>query len=344
MIRLTRLSCLVVALALCAPCVAAQGRHVFVLSSGSVFTFSGQVTLPPLPASPIVGQPSNQFSVQGAADVDLTLSAGVATNGQLVTGGVVSPTSPLMANVPNPIPFLPPLATMSVTGLSLEITSPPFAITQGNFSTMVTTNILAGTANVTTLGSTSTIPLGGAAPPQAVSGTLVSTPTGFAVTVPLNVTFTFMDPGTGAVGTLTMTGNLVADHQPPNAGTQGISASAGGVQTLVLSTGGPFGGDPFWVLASGSGTSPGTPIGGGFVLPLNADAWFLQSIQAPNQPPFGNNMGTLDAVGKAVATITVPPGLPPSVVGLSFDFAYATASTSGVIGLVSNPFPLVLLP
>ena len=105
-----------------------------------------------------------------------------------------------------------------------------------------------------------------------------------------------------------MAGAFVSGYQPLNSATQGVSVSAGGVQTLQLSTGGAFGGDQYLVLASGSGTSPGLPIGGGFVLPLNVDNWFLQSLQSPNVLPFGNTGGNLDPFGRAVATITVPSG------------------------------------
>jgi hypothetical protein len=249
----------------------------------------------------------------------------------------------LTASIPNPIPFLPPLATMFMTGVTLEVTSPPFPIAAGAFSTMATATLLSGTATVTALGSTTVVPLAGEmSSPQPVAGTLVSTPTGFALSAALNVTFAFADPSTGASGNLTLTGTLVADHQPLNSDTQAISVATGGVQALYLSTGGAFGSNLYQVLGSASGTSPGIPVGG-FTLPLNPDPLFFLSLNFPNQGLLGNTFGTLDANGKATATITIPP-LPPSAAGQTFHMAYAVANASFIIQMVSNPFSLTLIP
>lgn len=340
MIRFARLSCVLALLVAVAP---AQGRHVFIMNSGSVVTYTGQMAIPLFGTQPITGQPSNQFTVEGTAEVDLTVTAGVPTAGQFVSGGVAGPTGPLNAVVT--VPFFGTLASISITGVTLDVTSTPFAVNQGAFTTMAQINLLSGAAVVTALGSTTNIVLGGQqTPPSPLSGTVTAVPGGYTASIPLNnVTFTFTDPASGLGGTLTLAGNFVSDYRPLNSATQGISVSTGGVQTLQLSTGGAFGGDQYLVLASGSGTSPGLPIGGGLVLPLNLDNWFLLSLQSPNQLPFGNTGGNLDPFGKAIATITVPSGLPPSVAGLTFDFAYGTASATGY-GMVSNPFSLVLLP
>lgn len=340
---MTRFARVSYVLALLVAVVPAQGRHVFVMDSGSAITYTGQMQVPLFGTQPITGQPSNQFNVQGTAEVDLTVVAGVPTAGQLVSGGVAGPTGPLNAVVS--VPFFGNLATISITGVTLDVTSTPFAINQGAFTTMAQVNLLSGSAVVTALGSTSNITLGGqATPPSSLSGTVTTVPGGYTASIPLNnVTFTFTDPASGLGGNLTLAGSFVSTYRPLNSATQGVSVSTGGVQTLQLSTGGAFGGDQYLVLASGSGTSPGLPIGGGLVLPLNIDPWFLQSLQSPNVLPFGNTGGNLDSLGRAIATITVPPGLPPSVVGLAFDFAYGTASSTGY-GMVSNPFSLVLLP
>ncbi|MAG55297.1 MAG: hypothetical protein CMJ83_03315 [Planctomycetes bacterium] len=331
----------------------AQGRHVMVLApSQSSFTFSGQVTLPPLPSSNIVGQPNNQFSVVGTMDADLVVNAGTVTSAQLVPGGIAQTVPDLMAIVPNPLPFLPPLGTLNIVGVTLEFVSTDlagvptsFPVVNGTFSTMVVGRVLTGTAMVTALGMTQTINLAGtSAPPQVVTGALTSTPTGFVINTPVSASFTFMDPATGATGSLTLTGTLVADYQPLNSDVQTISVATGGVQTFRLSTGGPFGNDAYALLVSSSGTLPGINLGGGFVLPLNPDATFLYSIQNANLPPLGNTIGTLDGLGRAVATITIPP-LPVAAAGVGFDFAYATVNPGlGTIGLVSNAFPLLLVP
>ncbi|MAB77799.1 MAG: hypothetical protein CMJ89_00470 [Planctomycetes bacterium] len=340
MIWFARVSCV---LALLVSVLPAQGHHVFVMDSGSAITYSGQMQIPLFGSQPITGQPANQFNVEGTAGVDITAVGGVPIAGQLVSGGVAGPTGPINAVVQ--VPFFGTLASIAITGVTLDVTSAPFNINQGAFTTMAQVNLLTGAAVVTALGSTTNIALGGQqTPPSMLSGTVTTVPGGYAASIPLNnVTFTFTDPASGLGGNLTLAGSFNSTYRPLNSATQGVSVSTGGVQTLQLSTGGSFGGDQYLVLASGSGTSPGLAIGGGLVLPLNFDNWFLQSYQSPNVLPFGNTGGALDSMGRAVATITVPTGLPPSVAGLSFDFAYATAGSSGY-GMVSNPFPLVLLP
>ncbi len=335
---------LFVVLAIVSSIAWAQGRHVFVIDSASGFNYSGTATFPPLPSAPVVGQPSN-FTVTGTTDMDLTVSGGSVTGGQMVSGGVINVPN-LNAVVPNIFSFLPPIATISVTGLTMEVTSAPFSVVGGSFNTMATATVLTGSAAVTALGSTTTTPLAGnQSPPQMVSGLMAAAPGGgIAATVPLNLSFSFTDPMTGASGNLMLTGTLNASYQRLNSDTQTISVSQGGVQTLYLSTGGSFGGGNYGVLASASGTVPGTPIGGGFVLPLNFDALFLQTYQMPNLPPLGNTFSTLDGFGRGVATVTVPGGLPPSLAGLSYDLAYATANGAGGITSVSNSFPLTLVP
>lgn len=322
-----------------------QGRHVFVVQPTSSFTFGGTVAIPPLGPQPIVGQPTNSFTASGTADADLTTSGGTATAGQFVPGGLVR-VPPLTAVVPNPLPFLPPAASINVTGTTLEFTSTPFVVAGGMFTTDVTATILSGTATVNVLGlSSSTVPLANTVTtPQTVTGSFVSTPTGYAISVPLNLTFPLNDPATGATGNLTLTGSLIADYQPLNSDTLTVSVSTGGVQTLQVSTGGNFGGDMYAVLASSSGTSPGIILPGGLILPLNPDPTFVASINNANMPPLGNTIGTLDAFGRAVATITVPGGLPPTVAGQTYDFAFATADAAGNVGMVSNPFQLILVP
>ena len=323
---------------------AAQLRHLFVVQPTSAFTFGGQVTLPPLPALPIVGQPTNTFTASGTAHADLITSGGTATGGQFVSGGSVQVPN-LTAVLPNPFPFLPPAATVTVSGVTIEFTSPPFAIAGGSFTTTVSATVLTGTSNVTALGATSVVPLAGlVTTPQTVTGAFVSTPTGYAMSIPLNLNFPIMDPATGATGNINLTGSVVADYQPLNSDTTAISASTGGVQTLYVSTGGGFGGDLYAVLASDAGTAPGIALPGGLILPLNPGPAFLQSVTMPNLGPLGNSLGTLNPLGLAVATITVPGGLPPSAVGATYDFAFATADPAGNVGMVSNPFPLILIP
>jgi hypothetical protein len=101
----------------------------------------------------------------------------------------------------------------------------------------------------------------------------------------------------------------------------------------------------FVLLGSASGTVPGLadPVTG-LVLPLNFDPYFellYASSGAGIVAPF---FGFLDANGNATATVTVPAGTNPSLVGLHLDHAYLTIDLfgTGLMGLASNPVPLEL--
>ena len=100
-----------------------------------------------------------------------------------------------------------------------------------------------------------------------------------------------------------------------------IQVATGGVQPFALDAGAAFGGLTYLLLGSASGSSPGFPIDG-LLLPLNADAYTITTLIAPNSAPLSASLGTLDASGKATAQFTLPGGLPPAFVGLELDHAF----------------------
>ncbi|MEX1024311.1 MAG: PQQ-dependent sugar dehydrogenase [Planctomycetota bacterium] len=123
----------------------------------------------------------------------------------------------------------------------------------------------------------------------------------------------------------------------------GISASAQGRQNLSLHAG-PAEGNRLYVLAgSVTGTSPGFPLHG-LTVPLNIDVYFNSTLAQPNLPPLVNSIGFLDANGDASAAFdlaNVP--LPPFMIGLSADHAFATVQF-GTAQVVSNPVRVNFLP
>lgn len=123
-----------------------------------------------------------------------------------------------------------------------------------------------------------------------------------------------------------------------------LSVSAGGSIGFDLVAGTPRAGDMHLVLASVSGTSPGFRIGA-FTLPLNFDSIFLFSYEQANGPFFPQTLGTIDTSGRSIAGFTIPPRMPPSLVGLRFDFAYATWDSKLPLALssVSNPVSVTLV-
>jgi hypothetical protein len=122
-----------------------------------------------------------------------------------------------------------------------------------------------------------------------------------------------------------------------------ISVATGGVHSLFLNASPSNAGKTHLFLGSVTGTFPGFQAGPVFV-PLNFDAYTLLVLSHPNTPPFGNTLGTLDASGRAVATLTIPAGL-PGIVGLGLHHAFGTlnAFQSGFI-FMSEPAQLTFVP
>ncbi|KAA3605467.1 MAG: hypothetical protein DWQ01_19285 [Planctomycetota bacterium] len=123
---------------------------------------------------------------------------------------------------------------------------------------------------------------------------------------------------------------------------QAMSASAGGQVELQLQAGSEHAFRSYWLLASMSGTEPGTPLPGGqSTLPLNHDAlgdWFLANL---NGPALQNFAGNLDASGGAAATLDTLGPLAPSYIGQTVHFAFALRNPWD---FASNPMALLILP
>ena len=142
----------------------------------------------------------------------------------------------------------------------------------------------------------------------------------------------------------------------PSAGTaQTLTADVGqvvvpwgGTQTLTLDAGGGNASKLYLLLGSTSGTTPGQPVNGQ-LLPLNYDTYFLHTLLHTNSPPLGNSFGILSSSspgpgGMATATFTLPPGLGPTVVGLTLHHAFVVFEWStGAVSLASNAVPVDLV-
>lgn len=129
-----------------------------------------------------------------------------------------------------------------------------------------------------------------------------------------------------------------------NTDTEILSIANGGVQSLFLDAGPTHAGDLFFVAGTASGTTPGTTFGGVDV-PLNLDFYGLFTIANPNAPPLGNTFGLLDPLGRAVSTITVPPGSNPTLAGLTLHHA-GLLLDSGTLAAekATEAIPLALTP
>ena len=169
----------------------------------------------------------------------------------------------------------------------------------------------------------------------------------------------------GAVGTYDFTGlsvfNWTIDDGPFNplglefqelkiervnfkADVSEISLVAGGQQVMTLNAGDLNANSIYWVFGSITGTTPGLNFGPGLNLPLNFDPYFNLTLTQPGLSNFGMFRGTLDACGKATATLTVPAGLDPTLAGAVFNHAYVAAEVFGITDFTSNAITLTLTP
>lgn len=131
------------------------------------------------------------------------------------------------------------------------------------------------------------------------------------------------------------------------ADTLSVSLSAGGTQDLTVSAGPAFAGQFYWLVGSASGTSPGLVLDGQ-VLPLNPDAWMIQSLSLANTPLLPNSLGSLDANGQAFGpALVVPVGSAPGLAGATLHHAAAIFTIGGggaTVTLTTNAQPITLLP
>jgi hypothetical protein len=117
---------------------------------------------------------------------------------------------------------------------------------------------------------------------------------------------------------------LEVRSEPPAAlhvGVDALSASAGGTAPFVLSRP-DFAGAGYLILASASGTVPGTPLGSAGILPLVRDRWFgLSALHANDPAVLPGSAGRLDADGRAEASFVADPGELLPLIGTRLSWA-----------------------
>lgn len=122
-----------------------------------------------------------------------------------------------------------------------------------------------------------------------------------------------------------------------------ISLAAGGTAQLMLDAGSAFAGKAYVVLGSNTGTSPGI-FGHGVQIDLNNGRYFQQTLNNPTFSLFTDFRGNLDASGRAIASVQVPPGFNPALAGTTIAHAFVTVETGGVVSLVSESDIFTLMP
>jgi uncharacterized Ntn-hydrolase superfamily protein len=121
-------------------------------------------------------------------------------------------------------------------------------------------------------------------------------------------------------------------------GRDAVSASAGSWVPLTLDPGVP---QSFYrVLASASGTAPGTPFQG-TTLPLNRDVFMMRLSARANTGQLPNTRGFLDDNGRADAAFVPPPGLLAPYVGSRIEWSALFFHASGLSSAAPTGFDVV---
>ncbi|HIF40021.1 MAG TPA: hypothetical protein EYQ74_02835 [Planctomycetes bacterium] len=273
-------------LALCAPSTAQAPLDFTLDYAASQYTWAGSTSI-----GPIVGNPSNQFGLSGNFMLEVSSGSWAIADGEYKTGGVALVSPDLSGKIPNTFAWLPPLAIIDITNMTLEFTTPSFSVAMdGSYATTVITTILSGTLTVTPLvGSVTITDLTGiSGSPQPFGGTISSASGGAFMTSAQVSTFSFTDPGSGLTATMTLTGILEGDSD--------CQTSTNYCTANVNSTGAPA-----HIFATGS-----TSIFANNLtlecdgLPKNQFGYFLFAPATGFIPNFGGSSGNLCLSGKIV--------------------------------------------
>ena len=101
-----------------------------------------------------------------------------------------------------------------------------------------------------------------------------------------------------------------------------LNTTAGGNVLAVVDAGPAAAGHTYLVLAGLSGSSPGFVWGPDMVAPLNLDGIALLLASNPNGGVMSNGLGTLDAQGRATATLQWPPQVLSFLAGLPLTWTF----------------------
>jgi hypothetical protein len=123
-----------------------------------------------------------------------------------------------------------------------------------------------------------------------------------------------------------------------------VSVSGGGRHELFLAAGPERAGHLYFVLGSATGTSPSTPLGGGFDAPLVPDGYTSFTLSSFNANQLQQTLGFLGPDGGAHAALELPAGSLPSLAGTTLHHAFLTWDGAGALSFVSNAESVDLLP
>jgi hypothetical protein len=118
----------------------------------------------------------------------------------------------------------------------------------------------------------------------------------------------------------------------------------GGTINFSLNAGPANANRSYLLLGCISGTSPGTPLPDGTILPINWDLLTNFVLAFLNTPIFQNFLGTLDAAGSGSATFDTLGPLPKGTAGVVMSFAYALPYSAPGGWFASNAVDIDIIP
>ena len=121
-----------------------------------------------------------------------------------------------------------------------------------------------------------------------------------------------------------------------------ISLTTGGSHMLEFDSG-AAGGAMYWILGSISGWNPGLDVLGTKVW-VRPDFYTNYTISSPNAGILAGSLGGVTAGVPSIATISVPPALPPSLAGIVVHHCAAVFDASLNPLYATNPVSLRLVP
>jgi hypothetical protein len=167
--------------------------------SWTVTTSIGNVNLSP-----------TTFRIGGTLELKLDSASAPFTGGSLNGSMAFTDPSALNGSIPNPIPFLPPLATFKIQDMEFHLAAPSFSIDpSGNFTALMILTSTAGTNTMGGLFGSGTEPIAGIESlPTPVSGNVSQSGSTINFHLDLNIVLTMDDPSTGITTDLTFVGPL----------------------------------------------------------------------------------------------------------------------------------------
>lgn len=309
---MSKLALITAAACLAAPLAAQTTQHHVVLDQpNNVISWDVSTSIGSVNVSP------NTFRIGGTVELLLDSSSAPFTSGRL--NGALAFTNPstLTGEIPNPIPFLPPLATFDLKDMEFHLTSPTFLIgAGGNFTADITLTTTAGTNTMGGLFGSGTEPIAGIlSPPTAVTGTVTQSGSTITFSLDMDITVTLVDPGTGVSSDINFDGPLDGFADSGNAGDFHLDTA------LPLNVGSNTLGF--------TGATPGAVYLAGTVAGLGSTAIPSLGVTLGINGPQLAGTSTADALGNGSFNL----GVPGSMVGRSVWLqAVVNGDASNVIG------------